>query len=50
MQEIYAYEEQEKLKFEQEFDALCAHISKKYGWTYTIQLYICLKTKNLTQN
>ena len=39
MQEIYAYEEQKKLKFEQEFDALCAHISKKYGWTYTIQLY-----------
>lgn len=23
MQEIYAYEEQKKLKFEQEFDALC---------------------------
>lgn len=39
MQEIYAYEEQKKLKFEHEFDALCAHISKKYGWTYTIQLY-----------
>lgn len=39
MQEIYAYEEQKKLKFEQEFDALCAHISKKYGWTYTIQFY-----------
>ena len=39
MQEIYAYEEQKKLKFEQELDALCAHISKKYGWTYTIQLY-----------
>lgn len=31
MQEIYAYEEQKKLKFEQEFDALCTHISKKYG-------------------